>query len=190
MTESPSTYVLIQGCSEPQCRGLDKHISEVDLISSLWDKTRSFRDIKNSLSRTREWAKWASERTSERSRGRERSEQSIASKQVSGASEWANGQASGPVLTSLFLLVPDHSAAVLLFLLLLRDFLVFFSPLLLRPRLLPLLLFFHPLLVFLFFRFLPATVWKFKWTLNVAPSPLTQAKPYSWEFPAAVLFFK
>ena len=38
---------------------------------------------------------------SERSGGRERSEQS-------GASERANGRASGPVLTSLFLFVPDH----------------------------------------------------------------------------------
>ena len=30
--------------------------------------------------------------------------------EVSGASERANGRASGPVLTSLFLFVPDHSA--------------------------------------------------------------------------------
>ena len=29
---------------------------------------------------------------------------------MSGASERANGRASGPVLTSLFLFVPDHSA--------------------------------------------------------------------------------
>ena len=48
---------------------------------------------------------------SERSGGRERSKQSGASKRVSGVSEQANGQASGPVLTSLFLFVPDHSAA-------------------------------------------------------------------------------
>ena len=48
---------------------------------------------------------------SERGGGRERSEQSGASERVSGASERANGQASGPVLTSLFLFVPDHSAA-------------------------------------------------------------------------------
>ena len=39
----------------------------------------------------------------------EASEASEASKQVSGAGERANGQASGPVLTSLFLFVPDHS---------------------------------------------------------------------------------
>ena len=32
------------------------------------------------------------------------------SERVSSASERANGQASGPVLTSLFLFVPDHSA--------------------------------------------------------------------------------
>ena len=32
------------------------------------------------------------------------------SEQVSGAGERANGQASGPVLTSLFMFVPDHSA--------------------------------------------------------------------------------
>ena len=31
---------------------------------------------------------------------------------VSGASERANGRASGPLLTSLFLFVPDHSATV------------------------------------------------------------------------------
>ena len=49
---------------------------------------------------------------SECSRGRERSEQSGASKRVSGASERANGRASGPVLTSWFLFVPDHSAPV------------------------------------------------------------------------------
>ena len=55
----------------------------------LWDKTRSFWDIKNSFSYER---------------GSEQSEQ------VSGASEWANGRASGPVLTSRFLFVPDHSA--------------------------------------------------------------------------------
>ena len=45
----------------------------------------------------------------ERSGGRERSEQSAASERVSGASERANGRASGPVLTSLFLFVPDRS---------------------------------------------------------------------------------
>ena len=52
-----------------------------------------------------------SERTSERSGGRERSEQSGSSERVSGASERANGRASGPVLTSRFLFVPDHSGA-------------------------------------------------------------------------------
>merc|ERR1719414_1869960 len=49
------------------------------------------------------------ERMSERSGGRERSEQSGASERVSGASERANGRASGPVLTSRFLVDPDHS---------------------------------------------------------------------------------
>ena len=58
---------------------------------------------------TREWAKWASERMSERSGGRERSKQSGASERVSDASKWANRRASGPVLTSRFLFVPDHS---------------------------------------------------------------------------------
>ena len=48
---------------------------------------------------------------SERSGGRERSEQSGASERVSSASERANGRASGPVFTSLFLFVPDHSAS-------------------------------------------------------------------------------
>ena len=46
---------------------------------------------------------------SERSGGRERSEQSGASERVSGASEQANGRASGPVLQSVFLAVIDHS---------------------------------------------------------------------------------
>ena len=48
---------------------------------------------------------------SERSGGRERSEQSGASERVSGASERANGRASSPVLQSVFLTVFDHSAA-------------------------------------------------------------------------------
>ena len=46
----------------------------------------------------------------EKNGGRERSEQSGASERVSGVSEQANGRASGPVLTSRFLFVPDHSA--------------------------------------------------------------------------------
>ena len=46
---------------------------------------------------------------SERSGGREQSEQSRASKWVSGVSERANGRASGPVLQSVFLAVIDHS---------------------------------------------------------------------------------
>ena len=50
--------------------------------------------------RARELAKRASERTSEYSGGRKGSE-------LSGASE----QASGPVLTYLFLFVPDHRAS-------------------------------------------------------------------------------
>ena len=50
-----------------------------------------------------------SERMSEHSGGRERSEQSVASEQVSGASERANGKASGLVLKSVFLTVLDHS---------------------------------------------------------------------------------
>ena len=45
---------------------------------------------------------------------RERSEQYRASEQVSGASERVNGRASDPVLTSLFLFAPDHSAMVTL----------------------------------------------------------------------------
>ena len=48
---------------------------------------------------------------SEHSGGREQSEQSGASKRVSGASKQANGQVSGSVLMSLFLFVPDHSEA-------------------------------------------------------------------------------
>ena len=61
------------------------------------------------FAQAREWAKWASEWTSEHSGGRERSEQSGASERVSGASEWANGRGSGPVLTSGFLVVLAHS---------------------------------------------------------------------------------
>ena len=40
------------------------------------------------------------------------SEQSGASERVSGASERANGRASGPVLQSVFLVVPAHCASV------------------------------------------------------------------------------
>ena len=48
-------------------------------------------------------------KVSKRSGGREQSEQSKASEQMSGASERANGRASGPVLQSVFLAVIDHS---------------------------------------------------------------------------------
>ena len=47
---------------------------------------------------------------SELSGGCKQSEQSGANKQMSGASERANGRVRGPVLTSLFLFGPDHSA--------------------------------------------------------------------------------
>ena len=46
---------------------------------------------------------------SERSRARERSEYCGTSKQVSGASERANGRASDPVLQSGFLVILAHS---------------------------------------------------------------------------------
>ena len=49
---------------------------------------------------------------SERSGGRERSEQSGASERVTGASERANGRASDPVVQSVFLAVIDHSEVV------------------------------------------------------------------------------
>ena len=62
----------------------------------------------------REWAKWASKQMSERSGRREQSEQSGASKQVSGASERANGRASGPVPQSVFLVILAHSGLALL----------------------------------------------------------------------------
>ena len=52
---------------------------------------------------------------SERSGGREQSEQYGASERVSSASKRANERASGPELTSLFLFVPDHSALMLAF---------------------------------------------------------------------------
>ena len=86
------------------------------LALTLWSKIEKNTDkiaIQSfTVLRAREWAKWASERTSERSGGRERSKQSRASERVSGASEQANGQASGPVLQSVFLAVIDHSAWV------------------------------------------------------------------------------
>ena len=51
-----------------------------------------------------------SEQTSERSEGREQSEQYRARERVSGASELANGQVNGPVLQSVFLVILAHSA--------------------------------------------------------------------------------
>ena len=50
---------------------------------------------------------------SERSRARERRGQCGASERMTGASEQANGRASGPVLMSRFLFVPDHIALVI-----------------------------------------------------------------------------
>ena len=47
-------------------------------------------------------SEWTSERANERSGAREQSEQSGASKWVSGASKWASEQANGPVLTPQF----------------------------------------------------------------------------------------
>ena len=52
---------------------------------------------------------------SERSGGREQSEQSGASERVSGASEQANGRASGPVFTSRFLAYLNHCALTRVF---------------------------------------------------------------------------
>ena len=51
----------------------------------------------------------ASEQSNEHSGARERSKQRGASERVSGASGRANGRASGPVLTSRFLAVLNHS---------------------------------------------------------------------------------
>ena len=70
------------------------------------------RHQKFTFPQAKEWAKWASKWTSERKGGCKRSEQYGASERVSGAREQANGWASGPVLTSLFVFVPDHSAFV------------------------------------------------------------------------------
>ena len=68
------------------------------------------RHQKITFPRAREWAKWASKRTSERCGGRKQSEQSVASEGVSGESEWvsvaserANGRASGPVRLDSYL---------------------------------------------------------------------------------------
>ena len=64
----------------------------------LWDKTRSFWDIESStFPRAREWAKWASEETSEHSGARKRSKQGRASERVSSATKRVNRWASGPV---------------------------------------------------------------------------------------------
>ena len=52
---------------------------------------------------------WVSIKTSERNGASEQSEQCGANKWVSGVSELGNGQASGPVLTSGFLIILDHS---------------------------------------------------------------------------------
>ena len=77
-------------------------------ITALWDKTKSFWGIQSfTFPRAREWA---SERMNERSGACKQSEQGRATERVSSASEWANRRASGPVLTSRFLFVPDHSA--------------------------------------------------------------------------------
>ena len=96
-------------CSEGSCWRC-----AIILDGPLWSKIEKNTDkiaIQSfTVPQAREWAKWASERTSERSGGRERSEQSGASERVSGASERANGRASGPVLTSRFLAVIYHSA--------------------------------------------------------------------------------
>ena len=82
------------------------------LWSKIEKKTGKIAIQSFTVPRARAWAKWASERTSERSGGRERSEQSRASERVSGASERANGRASGTVLQSVFLAVIDHSASM------------------------------------------------------------------------------
>ena len=56
-----------------------------------------------------------SERASERVSAAERASEASRAEQaqrVSGASERANGRASGPVLTSLFFFVPDHCVMI------------------------------------------------------------------------------
>ena len=67
------------------------------------------RPTSEGVSKVSEWAKWASEQTSERSGGRERSEHSGASERVSSVSERGNGRASGLVITSGFLNILNHS---------------------------------------------------------------------------------
>ena len=73
-------------------------------IPSLWSTEKNADKIaiqSFTVPRAREWAKWATKRMSERSGARKRSEQG-------GASEWSNGRASGPVLTSGFLVDLVH----------------------------------------------------------------------------------
>ena len=76
--------------------------------NTLWDKTRSYGDIKNSLSH--EWGSERSERASGRVSTAEGASEASSPEQ---ANEWAvraNGRASGPVLQSVFLAVIDHKA--------------------------------------------------------------------------------
>ena len=76
----------LRWCSEGSCWRC-----AIILDGPLWSKIEENTDkiaIQSfTVLRAREWAKWASERTSERSGGRERSKQSGANKGLSGASE-------------------------------------------------------------------------------------------------------
>ena len=64
--------------------------------------------VNNHVPREREWVKWVS--AAERAREASRAKQA---QRVSGASEQANGRASGPVLQSVFLVILAHSAMLL-----------------------------------------------------------------------------
>ena len=90
----PSVFCVLQTCAQ--------------WVETVWDRRVHFIQ-KTFFPLAREWAKWVSERKSECSGERERSEQSGASEQVSGASEQPNRQASGPVLTSVFFSIFDQS---------------------------------------------------------------------------------
>ena len=114
--------VICQGRSGKNCRIITLALAfwryEIRISMPLWSKieikTQRKKPSNNSLSHERgiERSERANEPTSERCGTREHSEQGEAREWVSGASEGANGRASGPVLQSLFLAVLDHSTAL------------------------------------------------------------------------------
>ena len=104
---TPKEYLL--GCFHPKRNPWGQRAPKTSSQCTMGQNHFILRHQKFTFPRAREWAKWASERTSGRSGGRERSEQSGASERVSSVTERANGRASGLILHSVFLAVFDHS---------------------------------------------------------------------------------